>query len=287
MTTSPDALRAEPRTTVGPFVVDGTPFVIESNRPEMAAAVDARLRDLRTESPSGTPVVYTVDHQGPTWHSHPWGVWRDGQPCWATLAPSSVVPYVLWQVTRLVLENVGTDVPVHAAAVTWGDKAVVLAGRPHVRTSTLTAWLLTKGWGFLSDDVAIIDPSGDRAVVRPFWRPIGIGRGGPLDDVILPGDADNPALVPASLLGERAPATRLAAVVLPAYRPGHAQEPQPMTPAETLVALTEHLPLRREQGRRSFQAMAGVADSVPGFNHAVDDLDVADAHLRALVGGVA
>jgi hypothetical protein len=131
--------------------------------------------------------------------------------------------------------------------------------------------------------VAIIDVGEPRPVVRPFWRPIGIRRDGPLEHVVPAGDTDNPALVPASTLGALAPATRLAAVVLPRYSPGHGHEPEPLTPAETLMGLTEHLPVLREQGRRSFLAMAAVAESVPGFALAVDDLDEAQGQLRAVL----
>jgi hypothetical protein len=253
----------------------------------MAAELDARLRDLRVEIADGSPVVYTVDRHGPPWASHPWVVWRDGEPCETTLAPTYVVDYLLWEITRLLLENVAPHVPIHSGAVTVDGRAMVLAGRTQGGKSTLTAWLATRGWGFLSDEVAILDLSGHQPAVQPFWRPVGIRRGGPLESVIPVDDTDDPALVPASTIGSLSSAAPLSAMVLPVYSPGHAGEPEPLTPAETLVGLTEHLPLLRQQGRQAFAAMARFAEAVPGYSLRVDDLDEAERRLRGLMGSLA
>ena len=271
---------------MGPFAVHGMSFVIESNEPGMAAEIDKRLRDLRAVSDGASPVVYTVDRHRPPWASHPWGVWRDGEPCETTLVPTYVVAYVLWEITRLLLENVSPHVPIHSGAVTLDGRAMVLAGRSHAGKSTLTAWLTTRGWGFLTDEVATLDLSGGRPVVEPFWRPVGVRRRGPLENVIPEDDTDDPALVPASTLGSLASAAPLAVVVLPVYSPGHSHDLEPLTPAETLMGLTEHLPLLRQQGRRSFASVAAVAESVPGYALRVDDLDEAEGRLRDLMAGL-
>ena len=263
-------------------------FAIESNRSDMAARLGKLLGDLRAPAvaPDATPVVYTVDWHGPPWSSHPWGVWRNGEPRATTLVPSAVVEYLLWEITRLLLEHASPDIPAYAGAVARNGKALMLAGRRRTGKSTLTAWLTTRGWGFLTDEVAILGLSGERAVVLPFWRPVGVRRGGPLEHVVADSDIDDPALVPASTLGALASATPLAAVVLPMYSPGHSHDLAPLTPAETLVGLTEHLPLLRQQGRQSFAAMVRVADTVPGYSLAVDDLHKAEQQLSDLMGSL-
>lgn len=237
----------EPRIRVGPFVVHGSTLVIDSNEPEMAAELDSRLRDLRPGdgTPGLSPVVYTVDRHGSPWDTHPWGVWRDGEPCQTAIVSSGVVAYVLWEITRLLLENVSPHVPIAAGAVTLEGRALVLAGRPQTGKSTLTAWLTTRGWGFLTDGVATLDVSGQPPGVLPFWRPVAVRPGGPLAHLIAAGGTDDPVLVPASAMGGLSPAAPLAAVVLPTYTPGHAHDLEPLSPAETLVGLAEHLPLHR------------------------------------------
>ena len=274
------------RSRVGPFAVHGTSFVIESNEPSMAADLDARLRDLRVEIADGSPIVYTVDRHGPPWASHPWGVWRDGEPCETTLIPTYVVDYLLWEITRLLLENVAPHVPIISGAVTLDGRAMVLAGPAQAGKATLTTWLATRGWGFLTDEVATLDLSGDCPVFQPFWRPVGIRRGGPLESVVPADDTDDPAVVPASTIGSLSSAAPLSAVVLPAYSPGHAHDLEPLTPAQTLAGLTEHLPLMGQPGRQSFAGLARVAEAVPGYSLRVDDLDEAEERLRALVRGL-
>ena len=72
--------------------------------------------------------MFRVDREGPSWHSHPWGVWRDGEPCETSLTNGYVLPYLLWEVTRLLLDGVTTQIPIHAACVARDRRAVVLAG---------------------------------------------------------------------------------------------------------------------------------------------------------------
>jgi len=269
----------------GPFVAGGHAFVIDTNDAELGRLAADRLRDLRMSVAEGPPTVFLVLRRGPQWLSHPWGLWRDGEPCETELANDYVLAYILWEITRLVLEGTGPNVPIHAGAVVLDGRAIVLAGQSHAGKSTLTAWLTWRGWGFLTDEVAILDVESTfgQAVVRPFWRPVGVRRGGPLDAVVTFPSADPEVLIPATELGRLAEPAPLAAFVMPSYTPGDAGGLEPMTAAATLRTLAAHLPTLLDGGRRVFRALSSLLETVPAYSLRVDDLDTAEAQLRQLL----
>jgi hypothetical protein len=279
---------------VGPFVADGNRFVLRSAQSGLLAVLADRLRDLRcpADEPGaggngdGAPdaTVFRIARRGPHWLDHPWGLWRDGEPCETTVTDDYVVPYVLWEVTRLVLERAAPRIPVHAAAVDRDGRGVILVAPSHAGKSTLSAWLTRSGWGFLTDELALIDvDDGPGATIHPFWRPVGVRRGGPLDDVIdSPGHEDE-VLVPASELGRLAGPTPLAAIVCPAYTAGADGRVETLSPAAALARVTAQLPeLGAGRGTDAFRRFAGLVEQVPSFAIGVDDLDTAATALAEL-----
>lgn len=279
---------------VGPFVAAGNRFVLRSAQSGLLSVLADRMRDLSAAddaagngNPDSAPdvTVFRVARRGPAWLDHPWGVWRDGEPCETTVTDDYIVPYVLWEVTRLVLERAAPLVPVHAAAVAHDGRALILIGPSHAGKSTLSAWLTRAGWEFLTDEVALLGPSADgTAVVHPFWRPVGVRRGGPLDAAIdLPGH-EREVLVPASELGRLGRSAPLAAVVFPTYTDGGDGVLRPLSPAAALSRATAQLPpLGGERGGEAFHRVAGLLERVAAYEMEVDDLDTAASALRELV----
>jgi hypothetical protein len=278
--------RPDERRRIGPFVAGDRPFVIESPETGLLDVLDDALSDLRAAADSrARPTIFTIERRGPAWLSHPWAVWRDGEPCETTVTGSYIVPYVVWEVTRLVLEGaVAPIVPIHAAAVVRGRKAIVLSGPSHAGKSTLAAWLTHRRWGFLTDEVALLDVVDPPVTtVRPFWRPVGIRRGGPVDAVVhVEGDAPE-VLVPATRLGSLGQPSPLVALVCPTYAPDADGALTPLTPAAALAAVAGQLPSLTRDGAPVFHALAGIVGRVPAFALSVDDLDVAEATLVRLV----
>lgn len=84
----------------------------------------------------------------------------------------------LWGALRYALRDLHQLAPkrsrdflsVHAGAVTWNGGAVILPAGMDVGKSSLTAALVERGFGYLSDEVAAIDPMFDR--VYPFPKRI-------------------------------------------------------------------------------------------------------------------
>lgn len=272
-------------TTIGPFRVGDQAFVIDVTDVDLAAHLDGRLRDLRDpEADHNGATEFLVARRGPSWLTHPWGVWRDGAPCETTVTDEYIRPYVLWEVTRLLLETCRPLIPVHAAAVSRNGRAIVLAGVSHAGKSTLAGWLTAHGWSFLTDEVALLDRRVDGTVwVHPFWRPIGVRRPGPLDGLITPPDDHPEVLVPASELGALGVAAPLVALVFPDRDDEAERTLVPRHPASAVRELATHLPRLGEDGRAGFLEIVRVVESVPAYTLGVDDLDRAAATLESLV----
>ncbi|GAA4125143.1 hypothetical protein GCM10022415_31830 [Knoellia locipacati] len=288
---------------VGPFAAGSVRFVIEADEPAVAAELDAVLTDLRTDPRTGPSadggdanVTFTVARRDPPSTTHPWQLWRDLEPC-ERVTEDYLVPYVLWEVTRLLLERTEGVTPVHAAAVARDGRAIVLAGESHAGKSTLAGWLTAHGWEFLTDEVALVTRSDERSwEVRPFPRPVGVRHPSPLDPFLaahrsaLPGgrpgaplEARSESLVPASTLGSLSRGAPLTAIVLPTHRPGSDGTLSDAHPASAVRALAAHLPLRREHGRAGFREVVDLGLSVPAFTLEVDDLAQADTTLTSLL----
>ncbi|MGA9278004.1 hypothetical protein [Ilumatobacter sp.] len=280
-------------TQIGPFWSANRKFVIESLEEGLLDDLAQRLCDLRnepvwvdaTDRVDEEITVFRIERNGPTWMSHPWGLWRDDEPCETTVTNDYVIPYVLWEVTRLALEGAQMPVvPMHAASLVHRGHAIALTGPSHSGKSTLAAWLTRSGWGFLTDEVSLLDTSvADRPIVNPFWRPIGVRRPGPLDDVVeLPSDASE-VLLPASSIGELASPAPLVALVCPTYSEGASSSLEPLGAAAALTLVADQLPSLGRDGGPVFHALADVVSVIPAFQMLVDDLDTAERELASLV----
>jgi len=278
---------------IGPFWAANRSLVIESEQSELLADLDARLRDLRNEPASGRfdpdadPIVFEIALTGPSWMSHPWAVWRDGEPCELTLTNDYIVPYVLWEVTRVALEDAAFPiVPMHAAGLVRNGRALALIGPSHSGKSTLAGWLTKSGWGFLTDEVSLLDSAAEQPVIHPFPRPIGVRRPGPLDEYIDEPGSESEVLVPATVLGELASPAPLVALVCPTYEAGSTGTLEALSAASALALIADQLPSLGRDGAQVFHALARVVEKIPAFSLMVDDLDTATRQLAQLVDGL-
>jgi hypothetical protein len=269
------------RIPAGAFEAGGIAFRVETNRADFADLVGSTFRDLRVSDGGTSPVVFEVLHHG-TPPSNPWAVWRDGEPRRATVTDDYVLAHLLWEINRLVFERTGQRVHLHGAALARDGQALVLAGASRAGKSTLAAWLTHRGWGFLTDETALVDP--ETFTVAPFWRPIGVRRPGPLDSILpdeQPGGQD--VLVPASTIGTLASAAPLAAIAFPCRARNEQAALSRLSPATTLVELTQHFPGLLAGGRAGFRRLARLVEVVPGYTLRYHDLDDAERTLRTLL----
>jgi len=94
---------------------------------------------------------------------------------------SSVLPFVEWTMNALVARFLPGYLQIHAAAMSLHGQGIILAGAPGQGKSTLAAGLLARGWSYLSDEFALIQP--DTRMLEPYPKALCI-KAGSFDPVI-------------------------------------------------------------------------------------------------------
>ena len=170
----------------------------------------------------------------------------------------------------------------HAATVEKDGKALILTGESGSGKSTLSALLMAKGWRFMGDEFALIDPTSGMA--HPFPRPVSLknesiavmeavlpkGQFGPLLRDTPRGDIRH--LVPdaIAIAAMREPATP-AAILFPSF--GLPKATRTVGQGEVFVRLTQASTNYTALGERGFDALTNLVNGVPA--HAIDYPDTA------------
>ncbi len=150
----------------------------------------------------------------------------------------------------------------HAAAMIRDGIGVVLAGASGSGKSTLAAGLLSRGWRYLSDELALIDP--DTLALRGFPKALCVKRGAfdVLESLSLPlwrrrhyvkafkGRVGylNPRQVSAAAVGGSA---RVGFIVFPRYMGDRPPRLRPVKRAQALFSLQANMLNQRDFGPRS------------------------------------
>lgn len=95
----------------------------------------------------------------------------------------SLVPDLIRVLDGTVVQHLTTLRAVHAGAVLWGERALLLPGVTHTGKSSLVAELLRRGATYFSDEYALIDSDGH---VHPYPRPLLLRNGCPEQFPVLP-----------------------------------------------------------------------------------------------------
>jgi hypothetical protein len=151
-------------------------------------------------------------------------------------------------VQRAVAEASTEYVFVHAGAVAWHGKAILLPGRSGSGKSTLVRELISSGAEYLSDEYAVLDEDG---FAHPFARPLSIrtpyGR-----------TTWRPQEVGGQTATRRIP---VAAVVFSQYEPGGTFRPAYPTPGGAMLDLLENVVAVRANPAKSLRIARSVISS--------------------------
>ena len=123
---------------------------------------------------------------------------------------------------------------VHAGAVVWGDRALLLPGRSFSGKSTLVAALVQAGAGYLSDEYALLDADG---LVHAYPSPLALRR---------PGGRRRHPLRDLYRGSGRAPAP-VGAVVITRFRPRRRWRPRAVDAGEAVVGLLANTVAARDR----------------------------------------
>lgn len=143
---------------------------------------------------------------------------------------------------------------VHAGAVAWRDRAILLPGSSLSGKSTLTAELVRSGATYYSDEYAVLD---GRGRVHPFPRHLSIREKG----------ARKGRPTPVETFGGVAAARPLPVglVVASEYEPGSRWQPRRVSAGEGVLTLLAHAVAARRQPARVLATLERVAARAPVF----------------------
>ncbi len=147
--------RAEACFTIGPVSV-----IVQSDLPEVLDDFAGLYADGRVERATAEPVIRMGVRAVRSGWMRPtrYEVLGDGQPLWTADHPREILPYLEWGINWRVIERCPQFVQVHAATLVRNGQGVLLAADSGSGKSTLAAGLLARGWQYLSDEFALIDP---------------------------------------------------------------------------------------------------------------------------------
>ena len=223
----------------------GCSIRIETGCPELYDALDRYILPLlpRNGAPSSTEnVVVRID-----WIADSYRVTVDNIETASICDQREVILSVLEALDETIVYRLQTLKAVHAGAVVFADRAILIPGRTHAGKSSMVAELLRRGGKLLSDEYALIDGKG-RAHSYP--RPLLLRDSHLRQSPALPSDfgsefASEPV--------------RVGWILALEYRPGSNWEVRSVPQSEALMILLKNTP----------HSMAGSPEMVDSFLHAV------------------
>lgn len=179
---------------------------------------------------------------------------------------------------EFVAESATDFVFVHAGAVAWGGKAVLIPGRSFSGKSTLVMELVRAGATYLSDEYAVLDRSG---FVHAFARAPRLRE----DVSSSSREGTDPKLL-AKSRAERGPLP-VGLVISSTYKPDAVWAPRDMTAGETLLMLIENTVAVRRQSEFTITVIKELLVSARGIKTARPEASAVAAEiLRGMEKGV-
>jgi HprK-related kinase A len=183
----------------------------------------------------------------------------------------------------------------HAASVEKEGRAVVITGESGAGKSTLSAMLGERGWRFLGDEFALLEP--ETGLLHPFPRPISLKNEaiGAMEAMV-PAPRFGPAMegTPKGRIRHMRPATealarmgepaRPALILFPRF--GHRREIRPVGPAEAFMRLTQASTNYVALGGAGFDSLTGLVGKCPAMAMDYPDAATAFALIDVLWAGL-
>lgn len=204
---------------------------------------------------------------------------------------SRTLTHLFWHVNAEAILQTGSFLLIHAGSlVAPGGAGVLLPADSGSGKTTLVGALLRSGFGYLSDEAAVIDPV--RRLVHPFPKALTLKSGSfhlfpelaaqqAGEDLVLDTWHVQPEQLGASRVTSPI-AARL--VVAPRYDPeAPGVEIVPLTPGETALELARSCMNFRRYFDRALPVLADIARQARGYRMRFNDLDAAVATVHDLV----
>ena len=197
---------------------------------------------------------------------------RDDEAVYEGRSAGEAADILLAETSRCLAENNRDGLVLHAAAVGWKGRCLLLPGKTGAGKTTLTAWLVNRGFSYLTDELVYI--ARDSTRVHALTRPLHVKAGGmaALQRLGLGEQASKmvagpgATLVPPGALAEATGPTTppVAAIVFPHHRYGARLRVTPLSSGQTGLALMTCLVNARNLPANGLSQVADLAKLAPG-----------------------
>lgn len=250
-------------------------FRIRTALPDVALRIDELLAPFRLESGNGIP-TFEIRRRGRTGIVR---VYLDGGLVLRAASEAAALDYVLWRASRETIDRAEDFLVLHAGAVSWRGRAVVLPAPPDSGKTTLTAALTRAGLRYLTDEASFLELGSGR--LHPFPRPLWMETGTltlmpDLRDTLPPfitAPRINYHIDPADLRPRAIGSPcHVRYVVFPTYLRGAATALEPVSRAESIVALAENSFNAQRLGARGVRLLGDVVSGAECYRLVMGDL---------------
>ena len=201
--------------------------------------------------------------------------------------------HLLWHISADMPRFTGSYLLIHAGAVASpsGD-AIIIPGDSGSGKTTLVAGLIRKGFAYLTDEAAAIDPVGRQ--LYPYPRALTLKRGSfPLFAELEDAEIDKVVrleeqwLIPPATLGANVALGPCPVrwVVSVRYHSGEPTRLEPITPGNAVMELGRRVMNVPHYGARALPLLAEVARGARSYRLVTGDLDDAVTELEELASG--
>lgn len=175
------------------------------------------------------------------------------------------------ELEQTMIESAQGRLFVHAGAVGWRGRAILIPGSSHSGKTSLVAALLRAGASYFSDEYAVLDARGR---VHPYPRPLLVRRNGSRD-----------VRVRADELGARVARRPLPVglVLVAPHRAGAVWQPTRLTPGHGVLALLRQTPAARRWPRSALSFLETIARQATVLEGRRGDAEEIVAWLRERV----
>ena len=243
-------------------------------------------------APGAIEINIESKHKYP-WPRGPYTLRCPGAPDFEVAKRCEVLPHLEWYINWQIIERRTEYVQLHASALEFEGQAMVMPGDPGSGKTTLTAGLLRRGWSYLCDEFALIDPVTSQ--VQPYPRALCIKEGSfsVIERLGIPlcrktsyqkptkGRVAflNPLDVRADVVGNAAPVRW---VVFPRYVADATPTLRPITRSQAVYDLAKQCFTIRVDQKRTLQCLAPIVRGAECYQLVTNDIDATCDLVEAL-----
>ena len=202
-----------------------------------------------------------------------------------------VLSHLLWQVFRRMHEQTKEFLLIHAGSVVSpGGQGVLLPAGSGFGKTTLVAGLVQAGFGFLSDEIGVIDH--DQGLLRPYPRAMNFKEKLPSVFSNLDASANAGARSDGYVRAEEirpdvmAPPCPVRFVIAPRYMSGISTQITPLSPAAIVKELWANAVNLHLSGARAVPILVNIARQARGYSLVSGDLQEAVDAITEVTGAL-